>query len=467
VPDTITVVADAMQTVLDDVPTQQARASGFIRRQRKLTAAVFVKTLVFGFLANPKASLDELARVAATLGVAIQPQSLEQRFTPEAAELLRRVLEASITAVITADPVAIAVLNRFTEVVLLDSSSVSLPEPLRGLFAGCGTSNPQAANAAVKLTVAWDLKTGRLRGPLLDAGRVNDKKTTLAREVLPAGSLRVADLGYFQLERLAEFDRQGAYFLSRFLPLTVIYDDQGTPWSFLSQLLNHGGPRVDLAIRLGQRARLPCRLLAARVPPEVAQQRQEKLRQEATSQKRNLSPEVLALAHWTVFVTNVPAALLSLDEALEIGRARWQIELLFKLWKSEGQIDESTSQQPDRVLCELYAKLVAMIVQHWVLLVSGWEHVDRSLVKMAQTVRRYAWELARAVGRRPAVRRIVAALRTIFQTCCRVDRRKTHPATCHRLLGLGGERDGPRAGGPSLGTATCHRRLTLGCEGLT
>src|SRR6185437_1695170 len=109
-----------------------------------------------------------------------------------------------------------------------------------------------------------------------------------------------------------------------------------------------------------------CRLLAARVPAEVARQRQERLRQDATAQGRNLSPEVEALAHWTVFVTNVPTGLLSLDEALEIGRARWQIELLFKLWKRDGQIDESTSGKPNRVLCELYAKLVAMIVQHWV-----------------------------------------------------------------------------------------------------
>src|SRR5207249_3375924 len=67
VPDTITPIADAMQTVLDDIPELHARATGFLRRQRKLTAAVFVKTLVFGWLANPKASLDELARVAALL----------------------------------------------------------------------------------------------------------------------------------------------------------------------------------------------------------------------------------------------------------------------------------------------------------------------------------------------------------------------------------------------------------------
>jgi hypothetical protein len=428
-----------MQTVLDHVPQAQAKATGFIKRQRKLTAAVFVKALVFGWLANPEASLDELARVAALLGVSIQPQSLEERFTPEAAALLRRVLEASILAVITADPVAIAVLNRFTEVVILDSSTVSLPEPLRALFAGCGTSNPGAGNAAVKLTVAWDLRAGRLRGPLLDPGRRNDKKAALAGEVLPAGSLRVADLGYFQLDHLAAFDRRGAYFLSRFLPLTVVYDEHGTRWSLLSQLLSGGGPRVDLAIRLGARARLPCRLLAARVPPEVARRRQEKLRQEAAAQRRRISPEVLALAHWTVYVTNVPTALLSPEEALEIGRARWQIELLFKLWKSEGRIDESTRRKPDRILCELYAKLVAMVVPHWVLLVSGWEHVDRSLVKMAQTVQRRAWELAKAVGRRPVVRRILNELRTIFGTCCRVDRRKTHPATCHRLLNLGCE----------------------------
>jgi len=283
------------------------------------------------------------------------------------------------------------------------------------------------------------LKTGRLRGPLLNAGRHNDKKTALAQESPPAGALRVADLGYFHLEHLAALDHDGAYFLSQFPPLTVVYGDRGTKWSRLSQWLSGLGPRVDLAIRLGQEAQLPCRLLAVRVPPEVARRRREKLRRDAVSQNRRISPEVLALADWTVLVTNAPAELLSLEEALEIGRARWQIELLFKLWKSEGRIDESTSEKPHRVLCELYAKLVAMIVQHWVLLVSGWEHPDRSLVKMARTVQRRARELAKAVGRRPEVRRVIHELRVIFGVCCRVDRRKKHPATCHRLLNLGRE----------------------------
>jgi len=250
VSDKIAHVAEAMQTVLDTVPESAARSTGFIKRLRKLTAPVFVKTLVFGWLADPGAGLEALTRVAALLGSPIKPQSLEERFTPEAAALLLQTLEASLAAVVAADPVPIPLLKRFTEVVVLDSSTVALPESFRLGYAGCGTSNPQAGNAAVKLTVAWDLKGGRLRGPLLDAGRVNDKKAAERLEDLPAGSLRVADLGYFHLDRMAAMTQDGVFVLSRFLPLTVVYDEQGVPWRRLSELLERCGPRVERTIHL-------------------------------------------------------------------------------------------------------------------------------------------------------------------------------------------------------------------------
>jgi IS4 transposase len=76
-------------------------------------------------------------------------------------------------------------------------------------------------------------------------------------------------------------------------------------------------------------------------------------------------------------------------------RTRWQIELVFKLWKSEGRIDEWRSEKPFRILCELYAKLVVMIIQHWILLTS-WQYPDRSLFKSVKTIRKHAMNLAMA-----------------------------------------------------------------------
>ncbi len=95
-------------------------------------------------------------------------------------------------------------------------------------------------------------------------------------------------------------------------------------------------PTVDLPIQVGITDRLPARLLAVRVPQAVADERRRKLRTAARRNGTTPCAARLALADWTVFITNAPRALLSLDEALVLGRARWQIEVLFKLWKRHG-----------------------------------------------------------------------------------------------------------------------------------
>ncbi len=58
--DIISQVTTAMQTVLTTVADTAARATGFIKRKRKLTGASFVQTLVFGWLSNPAATLEHV-----------------------------------------------------------------------------------------------------------------------------------------------------------------------------------------------------------------------------------------------------------------------------------------------------------------------------------------------------------------------------------------------------------------------
>src|SRR5262249_28717415 len=68
-------------------------------------------------------------------------------------------------------------------------------------------------------------------------------------------------------------------------------------------------------------------------------------------------------------------------------RLRWQIELLFRLWKDEGQVDQTRGRKPERVLCELLAKLLGQVVQHWATLLAG-SPLEVSGVKAARRGRR-------------------------------------------------------------------------------
>jgi hypothetical protein len=434
---TVPQLARTLQNLFTTTADQLARQTGFIKRKREWTGATFAQTLVFGWLSDPDASLGELTQAAAGLGVTITNQGLDGRFTDEAVVFFERLLQAGVAAMIDAGPVPIPVLRRFTEVAIFDSSTVSLPEPLAAVWPGKGSSDPGSGNAAVKLTVGLDLVTGRLRGPELQAGRRPDATAPLAQVILPPRSLRLVDLGYFDLKVMARLDTAGVYWLSRLKAGTAVFTADGRRWPSVHALLKaQGSDRVELRIRLGATQRIACRLVAERVPPEVAELRRKRLRDDVQRQRRQLQPEALALAEWTVLVTNAPAELLSLAEAMVLRRARWQIELLFKLWKSHGGIARSRSADPQRIMCELYAKLLAMLVQHWLMLVGVWSRPDRSAPKAAQAIRQHARPLAGALRTFRWLCQAIRSLVACLGVGCRMNRRRASPNLYQLLLGL-------------------------------
>ena len=168
-------VATSMQDVLTTEADAIATETDFVKRQRKFTGATFAQTLVFGWLSNPDATLDELTQIAAALGLKISQQCLDQRFTQSSAAFLREVLEASVSKVISGEPSALEVLRRFSGVYLIDSSTVTLPDELAEVWEGCGGSSPQNTSSSLKLHVRWDLLSGGI-GLELTAGRQADKR---------------------------------------------------------------------------------------------------------------------------------------------------------------------------------------------------------------------------------------------------------------------------------------------------
>jgi hypothetical protein len=407
--DIVPEIVDALQEVLNEKADILGRESGFIKRQRKLSGGGFAQTLVFTWLSNPDATVEELSQTAATLGISISAQGIDQRFTPSGADFMHQVLKEAVSMVIAQEPVAIPILQRFHGVYIQDNSTVTLPDSLAALWVGCGGSSTKNTSSSVKTHLRMDLNTGKLTGPYLDSGKEHARSSQLAEEAFPKGSLRIADLEYFKLKSLKELSRQGVYWLTRGKSQCHVYDLKGKLWDILVLLKTHCHDVLDMDVLLGVRERVPCRLLAFRVPDEVAKVRRSKLISEA---KR---------------------------EGSVLLRARWQIELIFKLWKSHGHIDEWRSEKPWRIMCEVYAKLLAMIIQHWILLACSWEYANRSLFKAAKTIQKHAMHLASAFasGVRKRLCEALEVIRFCLSVGCRINKSRNDPRTYQLLLTLG------------------------------
>ena len=271
-----------------------------------------------------------------------------------------------------------------------------------------------------------------LEGLTRHPGRAADTKAELSGAFLPSASLRRTDRGYFDLDTLQEYDRQGVYFLSRLPSRTKLSDASGRKQSLAALLATQQGDRVDLAVAVGAAARLPCRLLAERVPAAVAEKRRQRLHKQARKKNRKVSAERLELCAWTVNITKAPPETMSLAEALVMGRGRWQIELLFKLWKSAGGLARSRGRRADRVLCEVLAKLLALVVQHGVLLTAG-PLLGRNATRAARQARRQALRLAQTLGVAPTAPRVARPAAAVAMPR-RKRKRRRRPSTLQTLL---------------------------------
>lgn len=439
---TIAQVCTVLQTVLTTIVQRADAELHYTRRPdiAKFSASTLLQTLVLGWLAHPDASLSQLAQTAARVGVTVHPQAIEQRFSFATASLLRTVLVRSVEQLLATDPVAIPLLQRFAGCFVQDSTTIVLPDTLAEHARGNGGSSSTNTAAALKCGLQLDLLTGALSHLDLTDGRASDRALPLQHAPLPHGALRLADLGFYDLGVFATLSAKGVYWLSRVQPTARVSDPAHRSLPLLEFVRSLGSlQQWEGWVVVGSKQKLRARLLVVRVPQEVADQRRRRIRAAARDKGQMPSAAALALAEWTLLLTNIPSALLSLSEALVVMKVRWQIELVFKLWKSQGQVDEWRTKKPARVLCEVYAKLLAMLVQHWMLVMSCWEYPERSLVKAAQAIRAHAAELASARVRSERLSETLETIRAVVQQTARMNRRKKQPNTYQLLLALTAE----------------------------
>lgn len=432
----LTQVSEKMTQILQTTADQAALDCRFVERQRKLTGGAFAQTVIFGWLENPQASYADLAEMAATLDMDVSRQAIAQRMTPEGAEMLKTVLEAIATEAIRPEPQTLPGLNTFTGVYVQDSTWIALPDELHAVWKGprCRT---QQQKASLKLQVRFEVHTGSFDHFHLTDGVTGDSKAEKAFPLLPAGSLRLADLGYFSLEEFERLTTSDVFWITRLKVCCHLFDEGGDPLCLLKRLSKETSPCLEMNCRVGATKHLPARLIALRLSEETANTRRRNIRRQAKRRRIQPSQQRLRLAGWDIYITNVDEHHLTPEQIATFARIRWQAELMFKGFKSIGKVNTSRSKKPYRILCEVYAKLSAALIRHWVMLATGWRCLRHDILKTATLIGRYARMLI--ISFKESQTALCQTLEAIKQTLQNTDKRRRKSAsqtTFKRLLDL-------------------------------
>jgi hypothetical protein len=424
---TLARVARVLQQLFFRAAEAAAVSAQLCKRPRKLTPTAFAQGLTFGWLQHPNATIGQLTRAVAAAGASLSEPGLCQRFTPAAAAFFLALLQSALQVALTAPAAAVPLLARFHGVYLLDSTQLTLPAVLASLWASTGGA---LSPAGVKVMATLEVLGGALSFQL-GPGRQGEMAFASARADLPAGALRRADLGFFDMDLLKGYTLNGVFWISRVPPQTLITLADGRRLSLWRYLSAAAAGRLEEAIAVGEG--LPCRLLAWRCPQAVTSRRLQKALDNAQRRGKALSAGQRTRCAWTVLLSNVPVERLSADEVWIVYRVRWQVELLFTRWKSLGGLGQSRGEKVYRVLTEVYAKLLGAFVQNWVLVVAGPGNLRRSAFKAFQEVQSWGRALLVALGNSSVLMQVLAQLAEVLRQVGAVNSRRGRPATFQTL----------------------------------
>lgn len=226
-------------------------------------------------------------------------------------------------------------------------------------FAGrCATGTDARIHAALRLS---DLSVFSAHATDVSVGE------SLRRFHFLPGQLVVADRGYSTATGIVHVVEHQADVLVRLnrgaLPLSERDDEPVDVEGFLRTIAE--GQVVDKNVRVrvwigGHLRVVDGRLIATRLPEDKVEEARARVRSELGP---SVTDETLEMAAYVALFTTVPKSRLSAQRCLEAYRLRWQIELLFKRWKSLCHFDRLPNERADTILSWLCAKiLLGMIV---------------------------------------------------------------------------------------------------------
>lgn len=342
-----------------------------MKRSRKLTPLQFLNSLIFSTIRHGDPSLADLAcDLQVEYGLDISREALHKKFSAEAEaflqEMVRHVLQLP-----TFNQHSYPLQKVFSSLQIRDSTKFKLPNCFWSDYPGNKSYSPnEPAQIAIQLQL--DLFSGQWKEALITPIRRNDQKDS-AESIsnLTKGELALRDLGYITFPYLKGVQKQEAFCLSKLPASAKVLDCNQQPlnWHHVyQQAMNTADKYLEMDVLIGVRDKIPMRMIIRPLCDEQIAQRQRKaeFRLKHAQDYNRLSEDYMTKMKLAIIITNANQSQIPKDSAHEIYRLRWQVELMFKTWKSHMQLEKNSRMKVERLRCQIWAKLLWGLIHNYI-----------------------------------------------------------------------------------------------------
>lgn len=340
--------------------------NGFKRRESKITPKLFLDSLLFNASSDINKSLNSLSiEIKQSYNVDVSKQGLHVRFKESTTLYLKSILgQLSFQHTQSIDE---GWLGSFNNVRIKDSTKFVLPEEYADMMEGFGGVSSKSATC---IQYEYDLKKGTILDlSITSAKRPDSKDARDTKDNIQAKDLVIRDLGYYSIDVMKHFIDKRAFIISKLNTHTLIYnmkDNQYVQIEFdkLYQWFSkHNIKQIEKQVYVGAESKLPLRIIISLVPEEVFAKRMQKINKYNKRMGHKTSEDYANRARFNLIITNITDEI-PMDAIIALYHMRWQIELVFKIWKSTFGIHKTGQMKYYRWLSLLYAKLI-LIVIYW------------------------------------------------------------------------------------------------------
>ncbi|SDZ04417.1 IS4 family transposase [Bacillus sp. 166amftsu] len=381
VSDELQLFAQEIQRFLSPNALQDlARDVGFVQRLSKYQAKDLIALCVWMSQKVATTSLTQLSScLEASTEVLISPEGLNQRFNQEAVHFLQQILAKLLNQKLASSvSFSSPYTSAFKRICILDSTAFQLPNSFSSVYPGAGGCSH---TAGLKIQLEYDLLSGQFLHIHTGPGKQHDRTYgSLCVPTVKENDLCIRDLGYFHLKNLQHIQDKKAYYISRIKSNTRIYQKNPNPDYYQNGKLKKKTEykQIDMealmiSLKPGQTYeisdayvgmidKVPARVIVHRLTEE---QQQKRLQDQAVREKKKgmkYSARSKRLSGINVYMTNTPTNIVPIGQVHDWYSLRWQIEILFKTWKSFFHIHHCKKIKRERLECHLYGQLIAILL---------------------------------------------------------------------------------------------------------